>query len=111
MDSVRAFVANLTPEDVSSHANILAGSSVLDLLAHLYWPRFEGDPITYTVRLGPRWGTRLASEGWREKFWTILTNVSHPHLARTSQIFQTISHHILGRCLRCALRFRSHLSS
>ncbi|BEI85721.1 hypothetical protein CcaverHIS002_0600080 [Cutaneotrichosporon cavernicola] len=47
MDSVKAFVANLTPEAVSSQANILAGSSVLGLLAHLYWQRFEPDPISY----------------------------------------------------------------
>ncbi|GMK56078.1 hypothetical protein CspeluHIS016_0211340 [Cutaneotrichosporon spelunceum] len=55
MDAAKAFVANLTPAVVSSQDNIAAGSSVLGLLAHLYWQRFEPDSISYgqfTLALG-----------------------------------------------------------
>jgi hypothetical protein len=47
MDGIKAFAAHLTPAAVSSQANILAGSTGLGLLAHLYWQRFEPDPISY----------------------------------------------------------------
>ncbi|CAK9781741.1 cytochrome P450 [Cutaneotrichosporon oleaginosum] len=47
MEALKTFTAQLTPATVSAQSNILAGATALGVLAHLYWQRFEPDPISY----------------------------------------------------------------